>query len=234
MKTDKNNSSKSSGKNKEEHALQLGLRYLSFKPRTKHEISMYLMRKGYENIIIDKVLGKLSHYGYIDDKKYTRDYISGAIRSEKKSANIVEIELTKKGIPPGIIEDCIPAFSHDINLQIAKKISKNYFHRRSDLPYKQLKNRLSQFLARKRFTWEVIHSCLSYLDQNEEVQSIVASNAERHLSQATELAKKYFSRYSKRDSNPYSLQQKTKHALYRRGYSKTTIDMAMENILNKG
>ncbi len=234
IKTNKNDSPEPSKENREKHALQLGLHYLSFKPRTKHEVNMYLRRKGHDDIIIDKALEKLSYYKYIDDRQYATDYISNAIRAQKKSASIVKMELKKKGIPSEIIEDCIPVFSHDINLEIAKGISNNYFFRKSNLPYKQLKNKLSQFLARKGFTLGVINSCLNYLDENKEIQSIVASNTKHHLSQATKLAEKYLSKYSRKENDPYLLKQKIKHMLYRKGYSKNTINLAVENILNKG
>ncbi len=234
MKIDKNNLLKLIKENNKKHAFQLGLHYLSFKPRTKYEVSTYLMKKGYEDTVIDGVLEKLSYYKYIDDKQYATDYISNAIKAKKKSANTIKSELTKKGIPLEIIEDCISIFSYDINLEIAKKISSKYFYQKSNLPYKQLKNKLSQLLIRKGFTLEIVNACLNYLDQDREVQSIITTNKEQYILQATKLAEKYFSKYSKKENNSYLLQQKIKHALYRRGYSMEVINFAVENILNKG
>lgn len=233
MKVDKSNLLKLIKENNEKHAFQLGIYYLSFKPRTKYEISTYLIKKGYEDAVINKVLEKLSYYKYIDDKQYTISYISNAIEAKKKSANTVKSELVKKGISLEIIEDCIFVFSYDINLEIAKKISSKYFYQKSNLPYKQLKNKLSQLLIRKGFTWEIINDCLKYLEQDKDVQSTIASNKEQYLLQAIKLAKKYFSKYSKKEDNPYLLQQKIKHALYRNGYNMDIINFAVENILNK-
>lgn len=219
--------------NNEKSAFRLATYYLSFKSRTEHEIKTYLTKKGYESATIDKVLEKLSYYGFTDDRQYAVNYIDNAIEAKKKSAGTVELELMRKGISPEIIESCIPVFSYDINLEIAKRIGKKYFYRKSNLPYKLLKNKLSQLLTQKRFTREIIDDCLNYLDQDEEIQSIVISNREQYQSQAVKLAEEYFSKYIRKEDNPYLLQQKIKHALYRRGYDMDIINSAMEEILNR-
>ncbi|MFW5648567.1 MAG: hypothetical protein ACOCG5_05725 [Candidatus Alkaliphilus sp. MAG34] len=229
----KNDLPKSIKKNNEKRAFQLAVRYLSFRPRTEQEMCTYLTRKGYENAVIDKVLEKLLYYEYLDDKQYAINYISSAIGAQKKSSDIVKSELIRKGISMEIIEDHIPMFPYEIDLEIAKKISSKYFYQKSDLPYRQLKSRLSQLLVRRRFSREIINDCLNYLEQDKKVQSILASNKEQYLLQATELAEKYLSKYSKRENNPYLLQQKVKHALYRKGYDMDIINSAVENVLNK-
>lgn len=230
---DKKNLSEPIEKDREEQAFQLGVYYLSLRPRTEYEMRKYLIKKGYEDAVIDKILKKLSYYKYIDDRQYTINYVSGAIKAQKKSAYGVRLELIKKGIPSEIIENYIPMFSYDIDLKIAKKISTEYFYQKSDLPYRQLKNKLYQLLTRKGFAPEIINNCLNYLEHDKNIQSIVASNKGQHLLQATKLAKKYFSKYNKKEDNPYLLQQKVKHALYRKGYSMDVINLAVENISDK-
>lgn len=228
MELNKNN--KPIKNNTEEYAFQLGVYYLSLRPRTEHEVSKYLAEKGYTDAVIDRVLKKLSHYKYIDDEQYTTNYISRAVEAQKKSAYAVKLELTKKGVPPEIIENCIPLFSYDIDLKVAKKISTEYFYRKSDLPYRQLENKLSQLLSRKGFPPGIIDDCLNHLEQDKNIQSTVASNKEQYLLQATKLAEKYFLEYGKKENNPYLLQQKIKHALYRKGYGIDIINLAVENI----
>lgn len=234
MKIDKNKLLKLIEENNEKHALQFSLHYLSFKSRTAYEISTYLTKKGYKDIVIDRVLEKLLHYGYIDDKQYATDYVLDAIKTKKKGANIVKSELARRGISPEIIEDSISIFSYDTNLEIAKQISSKYFYQKSNLPYKQLKNRLFQLLLRRGFTTEIANACLNYLDQDKKIQSVVASNKEQYVLQAEKLAERYFSKYSKKESNPYLLQQKVKYALYRKGYSTEIINFAIKDKFNKG
>ncbi len=214
----------------EKRAFQIALHYLSFKPRTHYEITMYLFKKDYEDKIINKVLEKLTYYRYIDDKQYALNYISSAIAEGKKSSNTVKSKLISKGISLEIIEDCIKLFSSDVNIKIAKEISNKYFYQKSNLPLKQLKSKLSQLLVHKGFTWEVIDACLNDLDQNSEVQSTIDSNKDQYQLQAIKLAKKYFDKYSKKENNSYLLEKKVKHTLYQKGYDIDIIDVAFESI----
>jgi len=216
--------------NNEKNAFQLAIYYLSFKPRTSHEIATYLFKKEYEDKTISKILEKLVYYKYIDDRQYTKTYIYNAIESKKKSINTIKSELVKRGISIEIIEELIILFSSDINLNIAKEISNKYFFQKSSLPFNQLKNKLSQLLIRKGFTWEIITECLNDLNQNSEVQLTIDSNEEEYKAQAIKLAKKHFDKYTKKEDNFYLLEKKVKHALYQKGYDMNVIDFAFESI----
>lgn len=214
----------------EKNAFQLAIYYLSFRPRTQHEITTYLLGKEYDEKIINNVLEKLIHYKYIDDRQYTISYISNSIEGRKKSINTVKSELIKRGVSIEIIDELITLFSPKINLDIAKEISHKYFYQKSNLPFNQLKNKLSQLLIRKGFTWEVISECLNDLDQNSEVQLTIDSNNEKYQLQAVKLAEKYFSKYNKKEKNPYLLDKKVKYSLYQKGYDMDIIDFAIESI----
>lgn len=234
MEIDKNNLLKIVNENNEKRAFQLAIYYLSFKPRTNHEINRYLIKKGYEDATVNKILEKLSYYKYTDDKQYTISYISNAIEAKKKGVNSIKSELIKKGISLDIIEDCITVFSYDINLEIAKKITNKYFNQKSNLPFKQIKDKLSQLLFRRGFSWDIISDCLTHLEKDEETQSIVISNRNKYLQQAIKLAENYFLKYSKKEDNSYLIEQKVKQGLYRRGYDMDIINSSIESIKNKG
>lgn len=227
---DKDNISKLVEETNKKHSFEMSLHYLSFKPRTKQEVIDYLLKKGFENDIINNTLEKLILYKFIDDKKYAINFINNAIREKKKSSNLVKTDLIKKGIDIKIVEESISIFSYNINLDIANEISNKYFNKKQNLPFKQFKDKLSQLLLRKGFSWEIVNNCIANLENNDEVQSIVDSNKEEFEIQAIKLANKYFSKYSKKESNPYLLEKKVKHALYRKGYEIDIINTAFNNI----
>lgn len=233
MDRNKDNLSDLTKKNKEDSGFQLALRYLSYRPRTSYEIENHLKRKGYEGPIISKIMDRLTYYKYVDDVEYTKNYISASIRARKKSSKIIELELERRGVPPQIIDRHIVAFTDEINLEIAEEISSKYFYQNSNLPFNQLKNRLSQLLVRRGFSWELINYCISSLEDNTGVQAILKSQEDTYRLQALELGGKYLNRYRKKEKNPYILKQKIRQALYRRGYSRDTIDSVIDHILDR-
>ncbi len=214
------------------HSFEMALHYLSFKSRTKQEIINYLLKKGFENNIINNTIEKLTLYKFVDDKKHAINFINNAIREKKKSSSLVKTELIKKGIDIQIVEECISIFSYNIDLDIANEISKKYFNKKQNLPFKQFKDKLSQLLLRKGFSWEIVNKCISNLENSGEVQTIIDSNKEKFELQAIKLANKYFCKYSKKENNPYLLEKKVKHALYRKGYDIDIINTAFNNINN--
>lgn len=216
---------------KEEFAFRLALNYLSFKSRTSFEISAYLLKKEYEEKIVEKVIGKLKYYQYVDDNQYVLNYIKAAITEGKKGKDRVQSDLINKKISQDIIEYHMHLFSYETNLQIAKELSNKYFKQNAHLPFNQIKNKLSQFLMRKGFNWEIINTCLNTLEQDAEVQSHIDSNRELYLKEAIKLGSKYFSKYKTKETNPYLLERKVKVHLYQKGYDKDIINLAFADII---
>jgi len=66
LKVDKFNLENLIQESNEKKAFQIALHYLSFRPRTHHEVNEYLLKKEYDPTIIKKVLDKLIYYKYVD------------------------------------------------------------------------------------------------------------------------------------------------------------------------
>ena len=203
---------------KEEFAFRLALNYLSFKSRTSFEIYTYLLKKEYEEKIIEKVIEKLKYYRYVDDNQYVLNYIKTALAEGKKGKDRVQSDLINKKIPQDMIESHMHLFSCETNLEIAKELSNKYFKQNAHLPFNQFKNKLSQFLMRKGFNWEIINTCLNILEQDSEVQSHIDSNKELYVKEAIKLGNKYFVKYKAKETNPYLVEHKVKSHLYQKGY----------------
>ncbi len=78
--------------------------YLNTKPRTKHQVIMYLRGKGFEEEEIMDAVEELEKYRYIDDLNYSIMYFRYGF---EKGRGIVRIkrELSEKGVSADTIED---------------------------------------------------------------------------------------------------------------------------------
>ena len=56
-------------------AFDTALYYITFKDRTKKEISTKLKEKGYSDLDIEEAILKLKEYGYINEENYAFSYI---------------------------------------------------------------------------------------------------------------------------------------------------------------
>ena len=55
--------------------MNLALRLLTARRRTRRELEVHLGRKGFSSEVISPVLEKLEYYGYLDDKTFARLWV---------------------------------------------------------------------------------------------------------------------------------------------------------------
>ena len=75
---------------------------LTHRDKTEKELREKLSSDGYEPKEVDAALDYVRSYGYIDDERYARSYVS--YRAEKKGRLILKSELTGRGIDPDLAD----------------------------------------------------------------------------------------------------------------------------------
>ena len=133
-------------------AFERAVSYLSNSPRSRKEVYMYLVGKGYDKKIVLEVLGKLDSYKYIDDRAYAELYIKS--KSGKYGAFRIAAELKQKGVDGKIIDELLEDTEEDAE-GVARKYLKS--HRGADI------QKLKRFLASRGYSWDAISSAVSAL-----------------------------------------------------------------------
>lgn len=78
------------------------LKYLSRQKRTHKQTENYLLQNGFSEEAVYKVLQRLIHEKYIDDRDYANRYIRSRLNTTDKSMNNILLELNQRGIPEGL------------------------------------------------------------------------------------------------------------------------------------
>lgn len=84
-------------------ALKYTYHLLALKDRSAEELKQRLIKKGYDNDIIDGIMSKLKEYGYIDDNKLAEKLLKVAIREKFYGKKMIKAFLLSKGIDESII-----------------------------------------------------------------------------------------------------------------------------------
>ena len=79
-------------------ALQVALRYVSFKPRTVAEVRRRVGRD-FDWPVVEQVLASLKRYGHLDDAEFATQWRSSRDRRKPRGAFLIRRELRTKGIP---------------------------------------------------------------------------------------------------------------------------------------
>jgi regulatory protein len=133
-------------------------RYLGFRARSEKEVREYLTKKLTTQIVIDQTIQHLKDYNYINDDEFTDWWINQRQTHRPKSKRIIKMELKQKGISDEIIEKHLAKSTND--LEIAKQLfekKRKTFERYTGDQYNQ---KVSQFLARRGFSWDIIKEIL--------------------------------------------------------------------------
>jgi regulatory protein len=134
------------------------LKYLTYRDRSKKELTQYLEKKGHVLPIIEKALQYLSDKNYINDQRFAMEW--GRWRVEVKKFGKIRLrhELSAKGVATDIIETTLQTLYHsnpekDLALACAnKKLATLH-----GLEPEKKMRRLAQYLQRKGFSADIVY-----------------------------------------------------------------------------
>jgi regulatory protein len=85
-------------------AVEIALRFLGTRPRTRWEVERRLRRAGAEDTVIDAAVGRLAQLGYVDDAAFARWWGEQRDRHAPRGVRMIEAELRQHGVPRDVIE----------------------------------------------------------------------------------------------------------------------------------
>jgi regulatory protein len=142
-------------------AKDTALRYLSYRQRTEYEIRSKLTQKKYKQKIIEYTIQNFKKIGLINDKEFAESFARDTLKKKGIGKALLKQKLLNKGLPKDVITPVIENTYKTINeketaIQIAKKQLKKYENRKNKSTDKENQIRLSNFLAQRGFSWDII------------------------------------------------------------------------------
>lgn len=142
------------------------LNYLSYRQRTVHEIKNYLLRKEFDESLIDKAISQLLEVGYLDDEKFASSYIDEKTRINSLGSQRLKYELRKKGIEDEIINNALSEVEPDLD-ELESLVRRKYSKVLSEDKNTQFR-KIGGYLQRKGYGYDVIKKVLEKLNLGED------------------------------------------------------------------
>ncbi|WP_438468017.1 recombination regulator RecX [Streptococcus pluranimalium] len=198
----------------------LALYFLSFKQRTEKEVKDYLYKHEIEASIIPQVLENLKADRWINDKQFVISIAEQNLSSGDKGAFFIKQKLIQKGISSATIDGVLGDYDFtEVAERVAQKLLRKY---EGKLAFKSLKDKLSQSLTNKGFSYQEAKIAVEGLDLEKDEET-----EEELIYQ--ELDKQY-RKYSRKYEG-YDLKQRLTQALARKGYDFDAIRSALRDYL---
>ncbi len=116
-----------------------------------------LLKRGYDELVTERVKEELEDLGYIDDKSYTLlflEYAESKVWGKKK----ILYELSKRGIDKNIVQDAIEEFKIPDAEDIANLIKQRY--KGEDLSDFKVRQKIMRFFASRGFEFSVVEEAI--------------------------------------------------------------------------
>jgi regulatory protein len=138
----------------QDQAFDRAVRFLSYRPRSRVEIERYLRRKGAGDPVLSDVIHRLEQAGYLDDEAFARFWVDNRQRFRPRGQRALGYELRQKGLSSQTIATALGGLDED---KAAWQAIEDRLSRWNDLTHEQLRRKVTAFLQRRGFDYEVIY-----------------------------------------------------------------------------
>lgn len=149
-----------------ERFLNSAYRFLAARPRSEKEVRDNLLRKSarkksaksqIDPQTLEKVIAYLKEKRFVDDHEFTKWWIQQRTTSSPRGLRLIKMELLQKGVERDIIDE-VSSIIHSASsgqvsseIEMIRKLIEKRLPRLRNLPLKEQKEKLWQFLARRGF-----------------------------------------------------------------------------------
>ena len=149
-------------------ARDAALRLLGVCDRSKRGLTERLLRKGYSEAVAGDVADEMEALGYIDDRRYAERFASDAVNRRDAGPQMIISWLQKKGIAREIIDDVLVKVSNDyVQEDVARRALGRKLRKGSVLRDRDEIRRLSDYLRRRGFSYDIIRDVLKGIEQDD-------------------------------------------------------------------
>ncbi|HSM72827.1 MAG TPA: RecX family transcriptional regulator, partial [Anaerolineales bacterium] len=141
-----------------ERALQLALRFLSYRARSESEIRRNLKKHKIPDVVIEETLGRLRRDGLVDDGQFAQAWVENRSTFRPRSRRMLAVELRQKGLDDEAIQSALQDVDDEA---LAYEAAQKRAPRFKDLEWIEFRKKLTGFLARRGFPYPVAAETVS-------------------------------------------------------------------------
>lgn len=131
-------------------ALQVALRYVSFRQRSITEVRRRVGRE-FSQPVVEKVLESLKRYGYLDDADFARRWRDSRERRKPRGSFALRRELRAKGVADGIIDAALEDLDESDSAYRAGERRAERWLEGGQMPYPEFRRKMWDHLRRRGF-----------------------------------------------------------------------------------
>ena len=131
-------------------AVNAAAHFLSYRPRSTHEVRRSLSDKETPSAVIDAAIERLVGMGYLDDAAFARYWVENRSQFKPLSHRALRQELRQKGLSDAVVEEALSAQNES---ELAYKAATTQLRKLRSRSVKEFKTKMNAFLQRRGFSY---------------------------------------------------------------------------------
>lgn len=148
-------------------ALEIAWRFIEYAPRTEYEVRQRLSRAEFDDAVVEAVMENVRRSGLVDDVRYACDWVEERAGLRCIGRTRILNELAKKGISREVAEEAVETLPLEVEVDAAQYAARKHCAGRDLTDYRE-RGRLSAFLKRRGYNWDVVQQVIAALLANEQ------------------------------------------------------------------
>lgn len=144
-------------------ATNQAIRLLSFRPRSRRELETRLARKQFSEYATGAALERLAELGYVNDNEFAQYWVENRQQHRPRGKRLLASELRSKGVSRDVVEQTLDEAEID-EFSDALQLARRRAEQLRGLDAATWRRRMTGYLQRRGFGWEVVRSVLEELE----------------------------------------------------------------------
>ena len=150
---DEEKAAKLQAEDSQEKAYRQALLFLGMRARSEAEIRKNLEKHEIPPAVIEATVQRLREERLVDDSRFAQDWVANRSEFRPRSKRALSIELKRKGLSESAIQSATEAVEESA---LAYAAAEKRVRRLAGLEWNEFRKKLSDFLARRGFAYDVI------------------------------------------------------------------------------
>lgn len=141
-----------------ERAFQQAMLFLSYRARSESEIRRNLLKHEIPDEVVEETLARLRQDGLANDEQFARAWVENRSTFRPRSRRMLAMELRQKGLDEETASSALDEIDDEA---LAYEAAQKKAERFATLEWQDYRKKLSEFLARRGFSYAVIAPVVS-------------------------------------------------------------------------
>jgi regulatory protein len=143
-----------------ERAFQQAMLFLSYRARSEAEIRQNLRKHEIPDPVIEQTLERLRQDGLANDGQFARAWVENRSTFRPRSRRMMAMELRQKGLSDEAVSSAVEGIDDEA---LAYEAAQKKVARYKNLEWNEFRKKLSDFLARRGFSYSVVAPVITRL-----------------------------------------------------------------------